>query len=195
MRAFDHALQMWRIRMAAPWIPEGSRVLDIGCADGALFRKLSHRIVAGSGLDPTLTEARELEQFRLLPGVFPATSPVGPFDVVTMLAVLEHVPQSEQTALARKCAELLPPRGRVIVTVPQPAVDHLLALLIRLRISDGMSVEEHYGFDPRVTRSLFEGAGLEQICHRRFQLGLNNLYVFQKPAQSTSSGLQSSEAR
>jgi 2-polyprenyl-3-methyl-5-hydroxy-6-metoxy-1,4-benzoquinol methylase len=190
MRFLDRLLQTWRIHKAAPWIKPHGRVLDVGCADGALFRRLGARIAGGVGLDPSLREERNLGSARLLPGSFPRDAPSGSFDTITLLAVLEHVPMSDQPLLATRCAELLVPGGHLVISVPQPAVDRVLDVLTGLRLLDAMSFEEHYGFDVRLTRRLFEDAGLELVTHRRFQLGLNNLFVFrrrQDPGHTTRS--------
>jgi hypothetical protein len=52
---------------------------------------------------------------------------------------------------------------------------------LAVRLIDGMSLEQHHGFDPRQTRSVFEPCGLRLVRASRFQLGFNNLFVFQKP--------------
>jgi len=96
-----------------------------------------------------------------------------------MLAVLEHVPDA--AVLARECARLLAPGGRVVITVPDARVDRILDVLHRLRLIHGMSLEEHHGYDVGQTRPVFEGAGLKAAAWRRFELGLNNLFVFEKP--------------
>jgi hypothetical protein len=95
-----------------------------------------------------------------------------------MLATLEHI--REKGGMGRECNRLLRPGGRVVVTVPSPWVDVLVGALSFLRLADGMSLEEHHGFDPRSTPGLFlpHGFCLEYRC--RFQLGLNNLFVFRK---------------
>ncbi|MBI2924791.1 MAG: methyltransferase domain-containing protein [Verrucomicrobia bacterium] len=182
MKALDRLLQRWRIAKAGPFIPSGARVLDVGCSDGALFRRLSSLIGSGVGIDPELRKPLIVGNARLYPGRFPDDMPEAePFDVITMLAVLEHVPRAERSVVASACARLLKSGGRVIITVPSPLVDALLRVLRALRLVEGMSLEQHYGFEPREVVPLFTGAGLRLVVHRTFQLGLNNLFVFQNP--------------
>jgi SAM-dependent methyltransferase len=158
-------------------------VLDIGSHDGALFRAASGRIREGIGIDPEIPASRAVEGGRLIRGWFPADLPDSePFDAICLLAVLEHIPSEVQARFARACARSLRPRGRLIITVPAPAVDRILAVLTALRLVDGMSLEQHYGFEPRMTPGIFEPAGFELVAHRTFQLGLNNLFVFERRA-------------
>jgi 2-polyprenyl-3-methyl-5-hydroxy-6-metoxy-1,4-benzoquinol methylase len=156
-------------------------VLDIGCFDDSLFRRLGGQLGFGLGLDPLLREPVHEKRFHLLPGTFPEAAPSeGPFDVITMLAVLEHVRPQELDRWAKTCRDLLAPQGLVIATVPSPSVDSLLDVLMLLRVVDGMSVEEHHGFEPNMAIELFEQTGFQTTHRRRFQLGLNNLLVFRK---------------
>jgi SAM-dependent methyltransferase len=188
MNRVDRLLQRWRIGRVAPWIREGARVLDVGCFDAALFAELGPRIALGIGLDPLLTAPIRGERFRLVPGQFPdAPLDEAPFDVITMLAVLEHVPPDSLERWARACAEFLVPGGLVIVTVPAPSVDHILDVLIRLRVLHGMSVEEHHGFEPELAPEVFGRAGFTLAHRARFQLGLNHLFVFAKEAARVDS--------
>jgi SAM-dependent methyltransferase len=183
VKAIDRLLQRWRISKARPYATPGTRVLDIGCADGELFRLIPH-IGEGVGLDPDLpTTAPRLPNAVLLKGLFPDALPDDrPFDVITLLAVLEHVPPDSQRTLAFECARFLKPGGHLVITVPSPAVDHILAVLRFLRLIHGMALEQHYGYDPRQTADLFAVGGLSLVKARRFQLGLNNQFVFQKTA-------------
>jgi hypothetical protein len=119
--------------------------------------------------------------YRLVKGRFPEDLPdAEPFDAITMLATLEHVPADVQPQLAERCAQLLKPNGRLIITVPSQRVDTILGVLKRLRLIDGMALEQHYGFDPRLTRSIFARDGLKLVTARTFELGLNYLFVFEK---------------
>jgi 2-polyprenyl-3-methyl-5-hydroxy-6-metoxy-1,4-benzoquinol methylase len=185
MKAVDRWLQSLRIRKAAEYITTNGRVLDIGCADGALFRQLDGRIAGGIGIDPELEQSLDLGNFKLVRGWFPRDLPdSGPFDAITMLATLEHVPIAAQAELADSCFELLCPNGRLIVTVPSERVDSILRVLRRLRLIDGMSLEQHYGFDPRLTRSIFSREGMSLVAAESFELGLNHLFVFEKSSDS-----------
>jgi SAM-dependent methyltransferase len=136
------------------------------------------------GVDPDLPqETLKLPNAILLKGIFPDVLPdERPFDVITLLAVLEHVPPQAQKDLALACARYLKPAGHLIITVPSPLVDHILKVLRFCRLIHGMALEQHYGYDPRRTATLFAVGGLELVRARRFQLGLNHLFVFQKCA-------------
>jgi SAM-dependent methyltransferase len=184
MKPMDRLLQRWRIRKARPYIAPGSRVLDIGCADGELFRRIPN-VADGVGVDPDLPPTtRPSPQAVLLRGFFPQALPDDrPFDVITLLAVLEHVPPEHQKPLALACARHLKPGGHLIITVPCPFVDKILVVLRFLRLIHGMALDQHYGYDPRQTAALFAVPGMELIKARGFQVGLNNLFVFRKTAK------------
>lgn len=180
MKHGDVILQRWRIRMAARYLPKGAHVLDIGCGDGALFGVLKDRIASGVGVDGDLVP-EDYGDFRFIRGRAPDDLPAGEtFDAITMLAFLEHIPEDAQRNLAEGCRGLLKPNGRVICTVPSPRVDSLIQLGKRLRILDGIHEDEHYGFEPSNTESLFVDRGFTLHSTRRFQLGLNHLFVFAK---------------
>lgn len=181
MTPIDRWLQRWRFGKVRPYLRPASRVLDVGSADGALYRY--HPAVGGFvGVDPAAAPGPIGPNARLLQGTFPAAlDSADRFDVIALLAVLEHVPADVQPAFAAACARYLAPGGVLVVTVPSPIVDRILDLLITLRLVHGMSVEQHYGFDAHQTPALFTGAGLELAVNRRFQLGVNNLFVFRKP--------------
>ncbi len=179
MRTLDRWLQRWRAAKALPFIREGDRLLDIGCYDRVLMERAAGRVASALGVDP-LIEAGQRGRLRWQRGTFPqeVDFEAGAFDCITMLAVLEHVPRPSELAAA--CERVLAPGGRVVLTVPHPFVDTLLDVLIRSGLADGMSEEEHHGFDVRSTGSLFEAAGLRLVSVRSFQLGLNRLFVFEK---------------
>lgn len=181
MKPMDRFLQRWRIAKALPWIRDGDRLLDLGCFDPALLKRVEPRISRGVGIDPLATQSRS-GKLEIVRGQCPGQPRFddASFDCITMLAVLEHI--HEREALARECARLLAPAGRVVITVPRPAVDKILGVLLALRLIKGMSLEQHEGYDVNQTPTIFQAAGLRLIKRRSFQLGLNCLFVFEKPA-------------
>ena len=179
MKLLDRLLQRWRIAKAAPYIARGARVLDVGCADGALFRVLRGRLGGGVGIDPDLPEVRMYPGVRFIRGRFPEDLATDErFDVITMLAVFEHLDDEAQRRAVRACSRLVRPGGRVVVTVPEPAVDRIVHALTRVGLVAGMALHEHHGYAPRETPGRFADAGFSLERHERFQLGLNNLFVF-----------------
>jgi hypothetical protein len=66
--------------------------------------------------------------------------------------------------------------------VPTQFVDSIIDVLRRLHLVDGMSLDEHHGYDPRQTPSIFGEHGFELERQRRFQAGLNFLFVLRKTA-------------
>lgn len=183
MTTLDKLLQKWRASKVAPYLSRQARVLDIGCGDGSLFRQFTGRFREGIGIDPGLRRSVDDGSCRLIAGSFPgALRDSRPFDVITLLAVLEHVPPPEQAKLAGDIADRLKNGGHLVVTVPSPLVDPILNALRTLGLVHGMSLEQHYGFRTEQTPHIFGSKGLRLVRQRRFQLGLNNLFVFQKVA-------------
>ena len=69
----------------------------------------------------------------------------------------------------------------MVATVPSPKVDAILDVAIRLRLMDGMEAEQHHGFAPKAILSVYRDVGFDVVTEKRFQLGLNNLFVLRKP--------------
>ena len=179
MQWSDRLLQRWRIRVAQRWVPAGAKVLDIGCYQGEFFRYMGPRLGWGVGLDP-LTQDTTTPSYRLLAQPFNEPLPFSDqsFDAVVLLATLEHIIEKEP--LVRECYRLLRRGGRVIITVPSPLVDDIIHFLVKLRLADGMSLEQHHGFKPIDTVPLFTTHNFAVEHHNRFQLGMNYMFVFKR---------------
>lgn len=181
MTYLDRYLQIARINHARPFINKGDRILDIGSMDDTLFRSLAGYIGYSVGIDPLIPFVIKTPNYELIPGSFPDVCPLGnTYDTITLLAVLEHIPIDAQVTFAAACATFLRPGGRLIITVPSPRVDKILNILMKLKLVEGMSTEQHYGYDTSSTPSIFTPHGFKLIQHTNFQLGLNNLFVFKR---------------
>jgi SAM-dependent methyltransferase len=182
MRKCDTILRNWRVSKALPHVQPGDRLLDIGCLDGYLIERVRDRVSYAIGVDP-LAQPCRTDHVRIVRDFFPMRERVsdGECDCITMLAVFEHLP--DLPAVIAECYRVLKPGGRVVLTVPSSRVDAILWMLERLRLADGMSTDEHHGFDVAQTAELFGRAGFVLARRDRFQLGLNNLFVFIKPEE------------
>lgn len=180
MTFLDKYLQNVRIRKAGRFVNAGSNVLDVGSSEGILFKKLK-KINYGIGIEPKLEKNKIGDNYIVLKGYFPGTKlPISKFDSITLLAVLEHIPVSEQKKLALACYENLNDNGKVIITVPSPKVDFILSILKKCSFIDGMSLEEHYGYKVEDTAKIFSMPYFKLTFHKKFQFGLNNIFVFEK---------------
>ena len=181
MTWLDKYLQNWRIRKVLNHISGKVALLDIGCHQGELLLKAKDKISIGIGIDPQCSNGSLAPNLQLVKGMFPAVLPRHQgFDFITALAVLEHIPLHEQATFLKACFEMLNNNGTLILTVPDAKVDYLLKWLTRFKLVSGMSLEQHFGFDIHTTPLSAKNAGFELALHQRFQLGLNNLFVFSK---------------
>jgi ubiquinone/menaquinone biosynthesis C-methylase UbiE len=181
MRWMDYALQQWRSKMAEKHIRPGDVLLDVGCYDGLFLARVQSRVTRSVGVDKFLpdTLVPQVQCQLLVSDVnqglpFPSSY----FDVVSLLAVFEHL--QNNIFVVTELGRVLRPDGRVILTVPGDQVDRVLDWLVKLGVADGMSLEEHHGYQAKDTPALFERQGFTLHTWQRFQWGLNNLFVFQK---------------
>jgi len=180
MKNLDRFLQRKRIEQAKQYIKPEYRILDIGCGEGALFKFPGINFLKGVGIDPTLNKQVSTSKYELISGQFPKDLNTSEkFDLIIMLAVIEHFTDTDLKSLEENCSQYLGEKGKVVITAPSVLVDYILEILIFFKIIDGMSLEEHHGFKPKDTITCFSKK-FKLIKRKKFQLGLNNLFVFEK---------------
>jgi len=187
MTTLDRFIRYCRIKKVRPYVHPQDRILDIGTNDGHLFRCLE--FFEGTGIDPDLRAVGKIPKVHLIKGFFPENLPEDEkFDVIVVMAVIEHIPPIKQAFFALQCFNSLHTGGSLIVTVPSPFADYILHCLCFLHLIHGMNLNEHYRFDQRKTRKLFCDVGFTLFLHKRFQFGLNNLFVFKKQISISALG-------
>jgi 2-polyprenyl-3-methyl-5-hydroxy-6-metoxy-1,4-benzoquinol methylase len=152
-------------------VPDGARVLDVGCATGYLAGELSRRgcHVTGVEADPVTAErARPQCEHVVVGDVEDAAcrdelGALAPFDVVLCGDVLEHL--CDPWSTLRSLAML---GGRVVLSVPNIAHWTGRRALLRGRFAysaHGLFDRTHLRFFTRASaRALAEGAGLRIVA-------------------------------
>ncbi len=173
----EPVLRWMRLRRVISHIPKNSVVLDVGCGRTAAFLKaISPRIKQGFGVDFKTDDIQfnniQTTQLRLenhLP--FKDST----FDVVTMLAVLEHIDKEQE--ILSEIYRVLVPRGKLVITVPsvwsQPVLEFLA---YKLKIVSEAEIRDHkrYYNRDKLKKVLIEVTGFQEFNHQYFQFGMNN---------------------
>jgi 2-polyprenyl-6-hydroxyphenyl methylase/3-demethylubiquinone-9 3-methyltransferase len=134
-----HALNPVRFDYVAQRAPlAGQRVLDVGCGGGLLAESLARAGAQVTGVDlaPAMIEIARLHahesqltiDYQLASAEQLAQQAPAPFDVVTCMELIEHVPSP--AALLRAVAQLLRPGGQLFMsTINRNLRSFLLAIV------------------------------------------------------------------
>jgi hypothetical protein len=167
-----------------PYIPARARMSSTSAAATGPCFALSERQdrIRESALTPRAVPRTTHGSFRFIQGYAPgvASRPATATTPSRLLAVLEHIPLRSATACLprRVCHAPATSRTWSCARCRHHKVDSLIHIGQRLRLLDGIAEHEHYGFEPGDTVGLFTDSGFRLLLHRRFQLGLNHLFVF-----------------
>lgn len=149
------------------------QVLDFACGHGQLAQFCNPKCYLGFDID-----GRKIDVARThFPGYqFQETLPAdGRFDTIAALAFLEHV--SPEPYL-KQFADLLRPRGRIVLTTPHPAFEWIHTAGARFHVFSPAAHEEHEDLLSRERLSeLAESLSLRLVTSRRFLFGANQLFV------------------
>ena len=166
--ALEHFLTEKRIKIADRMIPPEARrgrLLDIGCGTHPLFlvnTEFSEKYGVDKVAEPGAASGLPggISLIRCDPekdGTIPFESDF--FDVVTMLAVFEHIEPVRLPGILAEIHRVLKPGGRYILTTPARWTDGLLRTMARLRLVSAREIEEHKdAYTHAKLRALLEGA-------------------------------------
>jgi ubiquinone/menaquinone biosynthesis C-methylase UbiE len=176
-------LRQWRFYRVKPWIPSGATLLDIGCGRSAtLLKAVSPHIHQGIGVDFKV-QPIQTHNIQTLPLKLADELPFedSSFDVVTMLAVLEHI--EHEKAILLEVQRVLRDGGRLILTVPsiwsQPVLEFLS---YRLKLVDEAEIRDHKRYYDRnqLRKVLIEEVNFQDFYHQYFQFWMNNFCTVSK---------------
>jgi ubiquinone/menaquinone biosynthesis C-methylase UbiE len=171
-------------------LPDGTRLLDVGCGTGTLLRRLGARF-ACAGCDPAdemLERARAANpgaEFKMAPAeALPYGS--GSFDAALCIEVIRYLTDPRPALL--ELARILRPGGLALVTFAPLATTTLYPLLnaltSRVRLPGLTHVRQHFHTVRRAERLLDE-AGFERVeVSARYFGPFIYLNRFSRPATS-----------
>jgi 2-polyprenyl-3-methyl-5-hydroxy-6-metoxy-1,4-benzoquinol methylase len=182
-------LSQQRARLANSLIPttlRSGKILDVGCGSSPYFLQTTD-FAEKYGIDPfgqvPVGSDIKLDQRAFVGGAL--AYPDHHFQVITMLAVVEHIELPALQALLTELHRVLAPGGRLIMTTPTPCTDFILKSLARLHFLSPEEIDEH--------KDLLSLADLRRLslvagftgahCHGGyFELGLNQYFYADKPS-------------
>lgn len=184
--ALEKFLRRLRLRRLNGWIPAGSTLLDIGCGwECRLLRTYANRIEAGYGMDFKV-ELEDLpfnirafsHRFEVLPWPVPNSS----IDVVTMLAVLEHIWPDDLANVFRGIHSALKPGGSLLITVPTPTAKPVLEFLAyKAGVINEDEIRDHkVYYNQSLLNQTLQQEGFQITKYQKFQLGFNSFCVAKK---------------
>lgn len=174
-------LEEERVRAIAPYV-EG-RLLDIGCGRNMLVKM--HKAERGDGVGVGVYDygggAAIVEDSSNLP------FQDGAFDTVVFAACLNHIPYRLETL--REAHRVIGRDGRLIITMINPVIGFLVHKIWEVQkrgldVERGMKKGEAYGLWSSDVLALSEEAGFRMLHHKRFDYGLNHIYVMKKATRS-----------
>lgn len=157
---FNDVVQRVRARMP------GGKLLDVGCGDGH-FLSLCRPYYDCQGIEPSIVladRAARLAEVPVLNARYEAEAyPAESFDVITMIQVLEHLPNPREILGAAR--QHLRPDGILAIEVPSIQAPHFLLYRVTgLKQVVGGLTTHHFGYyEPRTLERLVVSCGFKKV--------------------------------
>jgi ubiquinone/menaquinone biosynthesis C-methylase UbiE len=166
-----------------PSIYREGRILDIGCGTYPFFL-LKTKFSEKYGLDKVIPDSciqRFQNQKITIINYDVEKKDILPFDneffnVVTMLAVFEHIEKKGLAKLLSEIHRILKPGGMYILTTPASWSDILIKLMAKLRLVSHAEIEEHkYVYNHSIISSMLQEANFskEKLQFGYFEIFMN----------------------
>lgn len=172
-------LRKMRLKQVLPYLRQypNCRLLDIGCGwEAKLLRAVEPYIDSGIGVD-FKAPAFKTDKLKTLSLTLQDKLPFkdASFDLITMLAVMEHLENDE--AILKECARLLRPGGGLLITVPSWYAKPVLEFLsYKLNLINPAEIRDHKRYYNKEDLVALVG-GIDRLQlknHAYFQWRFNN---------------------
>ena len=177
----EKILRRVRLSRVLPYINKESRMLDIGCGwDAKLLREVSPIIRDGFGIDfkidlsiPSPSNIQFLQK-RFDQESLPFANQS--FDIVTLLAVLEHIEPIRVDFVLNEVKRVLKRGGKLLLTVPTPSAKPVLEFLsFKLGLINRDEILDHkLYYSKHLLHETLIRNGYKIQRYRFFQLRMNS---------------------
>lgn len=177
----DNIFRNLREKKILRFISKNDTLCDLGCgSNGSLLYFLANNIKEGVGVDYSV-RPHKLANLTFIKANLEKKLKLNPnkFDVVTVLAVLEHLNKPEN--LLNEAYRVLKKNGKLILTTPSKLSKPILEFLARLNLINRRHIKEHKNyFSKKELTDLLKNAGFKDIKVSAFEFGMNNLAIAKK---------------
>lgn len=181
----EHFLARQRTQKANSLISEKSRqgkILDIGCGSYPYFLN-TIKFNKKYGVDPSLinTDVKNMKLFKndVAKSKLPFNNNY--FDVVTMLAVFEHIDGSKLNKFLKEIFRVLKKNGIFIITTPSPWSDRLLHQMAKVGLISSEEIHDHKShYDMKTILKIIRSSGFRDIKNGYFELWFNMWFACKK---------------
>jgi len=162
------------------------RILDVGCGSYPYFLETT-TFKEKYGIDQTVdlmaikNSNITLKKFKIDKKTLPFQNDY--FDVITMLAVFEHIENNDLVPILKEICRMLKQNGIFIITTPAPWSDKLLHFMARVGLISAEEIHEHKHNQSRLKiEHIIAEAGFAESKIRSgyFELGFNMWFTARK---------------
>ena len=177
-----------RAEKATSLIPKSytrGRILDVGCGQYPYFL-LNIKFTQKYGIDPSVRQ--ELVDEKIILNKTPIGTHKFPyidnfFDVITMLAVFEHIDKDKLNFALGEILRVLKHEGILAITTPSPWSDKLLHQMAKFGFISSEEIHDHKShYDMNTIVDIIKQAGFDEknIKSGYFELGFNMWFTAKK---------------
>ncbi len=175
-----------RAQKANEFISNSSRmgsILDIGCGFYPHFL-VSTKFKNKFGIDPAVNvqiKGIKLQKIDIAKEKLPFKN--NSFEVVTMLAVFEHIEKDRLIFALKEINRVLKPKGKLIITTPSPWSDKLLHHMARFGLISSEEIHDHKShYNQSKILDIIESSNFNRGKIKRgyFEAYLNMWFVVEK---------------